>query len=91
MSVLGISGNSVAKLVGLSSAEMSMRLNGTKPLVGDLAKTLLKLTDALVDLQRTAKLPINWQQDLEQVRAALKLREEAREFHQHLLEEIVEA
>lgn len=88
MDALGISGNTIAKLVGISTGECSMRLSGVKPLDGDLASRLLKLVDALEDLKKAKDVSINWK-NVEEIRSLLAQRQESRAEIQMVLEDAI--
>lgn len=85
MKGINISGNIVARLAGVSTGECSERLSGKRPLDGELAQRFLRLMDRLEDLQSLHRAQINWS-DTERISALLKEREEAKQFHQMLVE-----
>jgi hypothetical protein len=89
LDTLDMSVNQFGKLAKVSSGEITSRLNGRKPLNGELAIRLLRLTDALVELKKSINAPLGWGKT-EEVLALLKQREEAKDLEercQHLLAE----
>jgi hypothetical protein len=83
--LLRISINNLGKLAGVSGGEISARLNGRKPLVGELAQRLLKLTDELLELQKVNPTPIDWA-ETDLVLAALKEYKEIKEVTRKIQE-----
>ena len=87
LDLLDMSINQFGKIAKVSSGEITSRLNGRKPLNGELSIRLLRLTDALVELKQSVNAPIGWSKP-EEICALLKRREEGRELFQRLLEQL---
>ena len=85
---LDMSINNFARVAQISSGEMASRLNGKKPLHGELASRLLRLVSALEDLQRSKNVPVEWG-DTDFIRLLLAQRAESRAAIQMVLEEAI--